>query len=36
MLGSGSDNGMIIINITNNTNPSQVTTMKVPSGTFAF
>lgn len=36
MLGAGSDTGMIVINITNNSNPSQVTTMKVPSGTFAF
>lgn len=36
MLGAGSDKGMIVINITNNSNPSQVTTMKVPSGTFAF
>ena len=36
MLGSGSDSGMIIINITNNSNPSQVTKMKVPAGTFAF
>lgn len=35
-LGVGSDNGMIIITITNLTNPSQTTTMKVPSGTFAF
>jgi hypothetical protein len=35
-LGTGSDNGMIIITITNITNPSQTTTMKVPSGTFAF
>lgn len=35
-LGTGSDNGMIIITITNLTNPSQTTTMKVPSGTFAF
>lgn len=36
MLGGGSDSGMIVINITNNANPSQITTMKVPSGTFAF
>lgn len=36
MLGSGSDSGMIVIRITNNSNASQVTTMKVPSGTFAF
>ena len=35
-LGSGSDNGMIVINITNNSNPSQTTTMKVPSGSFYF
>lgn len=35
-LGTGSDQGMIIINIMNNANPSQSTTMKVPSGTFAF
>jgi hypothetical protein len=35
-LGDGSDNGMIIISIVNNSNPSQTTTMKVPSGTFAF
>lgn len=35
-LGSGSDQGMIIINITNNNDPSQNTLMKVPSGTFAF
>ena len=35
-LGTGSDSGMIIINIVNNSNPSQSTTMKVPSGTFAF
>ena len=35
-LGDGSDNGLIIINITNISNPSQVTTMKVPAGTFAF
>lgn len=36
MLGAGSDSGMIVINITNISNPSQVTTMKVPAGTFAF
>jgi hypothetical protein len=36
MLGAGSDKGMIIISIVNNSNPSQVTTMKVPAGTFAF
>ena len=35
-LGAGSDNGLIVITITNNSNASQVTTMKVPSGTFAF
>lgn len=35
-LGTGSDNGMIIITITNIANPSQSLTMKVPSGTFAF
>ena len=35
-LGVGSDNGMIIITITNLTNSSQTTTMKVPTGTFAF
>lgn len=35
-LGTGSEQGMIIINITNNANPSQSTVMKVPSGTFAF
>jgi hypothetical protein len=35
-LGAGSDQGMIIINITNLTDPSQTTTMKIPSGTFAF
>jgi hypothetical protein len=35
-LGDGSDNGMIIITIVNNLNPSQTTVMKVPSGTFAF
>lgn len=35
-LGDGSDNGLIVINITNISNPSQVTTMKVPAGTFAF
>lgn len=36
MLGAGSDSGMIIINITSNSNVNQVTTMKVPAGTFAF
>ena len=35
-LGDGADNGYIIISIVNNSNPSQTTTMKVPSGTFAF
>ena len=35
-LGDGSDNGLIIINITNNSNPTQTTTMKVPAGTFYF
>jgi hypothetical protein len=30
------DQGMIIITITNNSNVSQTTTMKVPSGTFYF
>lgn len=35
-LGDGSDHGMIVINITSNSNPSQTTTMKVPSGTFYF
>ena len=35
-LGVGSDQGMIIINITNLTDPSQTTMMKIPSGTFAF
>jgi hypothetical protein len=35
-LGAGSDAGMIIISIVNISNPSQTTTMKVPSGTFAF
>lgn len=35
-LGAGSNQGMIIINIQNLANPSQVTTMKVPAGTFAF
>lgn len=36
MLGAGSDSGMIIITITSNSNVNQVTTMKVPAGTFAF
>ena len=35
-LGDGSDTGYIIITIVNIANPSQTTTMKVPSGTFAF
>jgi hypothetical protein len=35
-IGAGSDQGMIIINIANLTDPSQTTTMKIPSGTFAF
>jgi hypothetical protein len=35
-LGTGSDKGMIIIEIANLSNPSQKTTMKVPAGTFAF
>jgi hypothetical protein len=35
-LGTGSDQGMIILNIANLTDPSQTTTMKIPSGTFAF
>ena len=35
-LGDGSDNGLIIITITNNSNPAQTTTMKVPAGTFYF
>ena len=35
-LGSGSDAGMIIINIQNLANASQITTMKVPAGTFHF
>ncbi len=30
------DQGMIIITITNNSNPSQTTVMKVPAGTFYF
>jgi hypothetical protein len=30
------DQGMIIITITNNINPSQTTVMKVPAGTFYF
>lgn len=35
-LGDGADQGLIIINIINNANPSQATTMKVPAGTFYF
>ena len=35
-LGTGSENNMIIITISNLTNPSQTTIMKVPAGTFAF
>lgn len=35
-LGTGSETGMIIIDISNLSNPSQSTTMKVPAGTFAF
>ena len=35
-LGVGSDQGMIIISIANLSDPSQTTTMKIPSGTFAF
>jgi hypothetical protein len=35
-LGGGSDSGMIIINIQNLSNPTQITTMKVPAGTFYF
>jgi hypothetical protein len=35
-LGDGSDSGMIILHITNNSNPSQTTIIKVPSGTFYF
>lgn len=35
-LGTGSEQGMIIITIVNISNPSQSTTMKVPAGTFAF
>jgi hypothetical protein len=35
-LGVGSDTGMIILTITNNTNVNQTTTMKIPSGTFTF
>lgn len=35
-LGEGTDRGMIIITIVNNSNPSQTSIMKVPSGTFYF
>lgn len=35
-LGDGSDTGMIVITITNLTDTTQVTTMKVPAGTFYF
>lgn len=35
-LGDGTDTGLIVITIINNTNASQVTTMKVPAGTFYF
>ena len=35
-LGVGVDTGMIVITIRNLTDAAQVTTMKVPSGTFAF
>jgi len=35
-LGAGSYSGMIVITITNLSNTSQVTTMKVPAGTFYF
>lgn len=35
-LGDGSDSGLIVISIQSNTTPSQVTTMKVPAGTFYF
>ena len=35
-LGDGSDKGMIVINITSLSNPTQNTTMKVPTGTFYF
>lgn len=36
MLGSGSDQGMIVITIKDLNDSSNVTTMKVPSGTFYF
>jgi hypothetical protein len=35
-LGAGTDQGMIIIDIVNNSNPAQTTSMKVPSGSFYF
>lgn len=35
-LGSGSDAGLIVIQINNITNSSQNATIKVPAGTFAF
>jgi hypothetical protein len=35
-LGAGSDSGLIVITITNLTDTTQVTTMKVPAGTFYF
>ena len=35
-LGDGSDRGLIVISIVNNSNSAQTTTMKVPSGTFYF
>ena len=35
-LGDGSDSGMIIITIQNLSNPTQITNMKVPAGTFYF
>lgn len=35
-LGAGSDQGMIVITITNISNPTNTTVMKVPSGTFFF
>jgi len=35
-LGDGSDNGMIVITIQSLTNASDITTMKVPAGTFYF
>lgn len=35
-LGAGSDTGMIVISITNNSDSAQTTIMKVPAGTFYF